>query len=164
MHDSISSQNESESRRRRRLEILVFVFPFIIVAGLLALKVLRPGYYFRIAVREDGPFEYLTAISYLTASVFLFLSWRASRSLGNRFVSFGFLAAGILFFLIFGEEISWGQRILGIETPDSIAEAIDRLLTDRNLADSLGVEGRRRATEVFTWENCKRTMLQALDK
>lgn len=123
MHDNIPGQDDSDSRRRRRLEIIVFVLPFIIVAGLLVLKVARPGYYFRVAIREDGPFEYLTAISYLTASVFLVLSWRASRSLGNRFVSFGFLAAGILFFLIFGEEISWGQRILGVETPDSIAEA-----------------------------------------
>ena len=123
MHGNNSGPDDSSAQGRRRLEILVFVLPFIIVAALLALKFARPGYYFRIAIREDGPFEYLTAISYLTASVFFVLSWRASRFLGNRFVSFGFLAAAVLFFLIFGEEISWGQRILGVATPEGIAEA-----------------------------------------
>ena len=115
--------DSSDPKRGRQLEILVFVLPFLIVAALLTVKFVRPGYYFRLAIREDGLFEYLTAIAFLLASIFFLLSWRASRFLGNRFVSFGFLAASVLLFVMFGEEISWGQRILGFETPAGMAEA-----------------------------------------
>jgi len=115
--------DESDSARARRLRVLLFVLPFIIVAALVTLKLLRPGYYFRFAMREDSIVEYLTALSYLVASFFFLRSWRAAGFLDNRLVSVGFLAAGILFFLIFGEEISWGQRILAVATPEGIAEA-----------------------------------------
>ena len=110
-----------DPKRRRLLEILIFVLPFIIVAGLLAVKFIKPYYYYRFAVREDGLFEYLTAVGFLLASVLCLLSSRASRFLDNHLVSVGFLAAGVLFFLVFGEEISWGQRIIGFETPAGIA-------------------------------------------
>lgn len=38
----------------------------------------------------------------------------------NVFYTF-FLLVGVIFFIIAGEEISWGQRILNIEVPDIIA-------------------------------------------
>jgi len=62
---------------------------------------------------EDQLFEWLTAISFLIGSIvfaFLFLKRR------NLFY---FLFAA-LFFLGFGEEISWGQRVIGFKTPVAI--------------------------------------------
>ena len=109
-------------RLQRNLKICLFLIPFLMVASLLAIKFYRPGVYYRYAMREDGVLEYLSAVSYLLASVFFILSWRRSRSLGNRLVSLGYFAAGMLFFVVSGEEISWGQRILGIATPESISE------------------------------------------
>ena len=47
-------------------------------------------------------------------------------------------------------------------SPEAIAEAIERLLLDKDLSKRLGKHGLRRSREVFTWENCKKTMLDAL--
>ncbi len=75
--------------------------------------------------KEDGVFESLTAIYFLLASMIFFVLFMKSKS-GNslRIINtnknvFYF----ILFFLClfaFGEEISWGQRILNLETPEFI--------------------------------------------
>lgn len=61
--------------------------------------------------REDGLFENLTAIFFFTAAIFFLRTYLKSRNIYF-----------LLFFLIFlfgaGEEISWGQRIFHIHTPD----------------------------------------------
>lgn len=75
--------------------------------------------------KEDGFFEYMTAISFFFSSVFFFMKYLKSKS-GNNFFLFRtkknivfLILAGILFFGA-GEEISWGQRILKIKTPEII--------------------------------------------
>jgi hypothetical protein len=68
--------------------------------------------------REDGLVESAQAILLILASI---LSARVAfgvRAMAPRAVMHGLIA--LLFFLMFGEEISWGQRILGIETPESL--------------------------------------------
>jgi hypothetical protein len=67
---------------------------------------------------EDGAVDYLTALLYLAgAAVFAVL---VIRGPGGRFWFAGF---ALMFFLIAGEEISWGQRIFGIGTPESLESA-----------------------------------------
>ena len=73
--------------------------------------------------REDGLFEDLTAVAFFLASlVFLYLFLR--RREGNDLLvvktrrNVFFLFLSLLFFLGAGEEISWGQRIIGWDTPD----------------------------------------------
>ena len=68
--------------------------------------------------REDGPVEYLTALLYLGAAVCF--AWLLLRNRSGRLWS-ALLALG--FFLIAGEEISWGQRIFGIGTPEALKES-----------------------------------------
>ena len=65
--------------------------------------------------QEDGVFEYLTAFFFLGTS--LFFVWQ----LRQKFNLF-YLALALLFFMGFGEEISWGQRIFGFGTPESLAK------------------------------------------
>jgi hypothetical protein len=78
--------------------------------------------------QEDGIFETYGALFFLAASVFFFVSFINSKHGASSFL-FGlqrnvfFLALALLFFLAFGEEISWGQRIFGLETPDVLQEA-----------------------------------------
>jgi hypothetical protein len=79
--------------------------------------------------QEDGVFEYLTALLFLGASVGFFLLFANPRyfqrkedqalysTYGRRYV---FLILGLMFFFGFGEEISWGQRILGFATPEKL--------------------------------------------
>lgn len=62
---------------------------------------------------EDRFFEWLTAISFLTASIiFCILSFRSP----NIF----YILMALIFFFGFGEEISWGQRIIGFRTPEAV--------------------------------------------
>ena len=76
---------------------------------------------FNVLFTEDSVFEYLTSVLYLLAAViagviavtFSRLDERRSAAL------YGLLMLGLFF--IAGEEVSWGQRLLGIETPASIA-------------------------------------------
>jgi hypothetical protein len=62
---------------------------------------------------EDGFFEYLTAILFLGASIFMLLA-----AIKNR--NWWFIGLFLLLFVGAGEEISWGQRLLGIDTPDNL--------------------------------------------
>jgi len=76
--------------------------------------------------KEDGVVENIGAIFFLTASVLLFAAYFKSTHHGNRFWSFStrrnifYLLLGLLLFVCFGEEISWGQRIIGWDTPEAI--------------------------------------------
>lgn len=78
---------------------------------------------------EDALFEILGALGFLTAScLFAAVYIKSKDSLPpgeaspklKRNAFFLFLA--VIFFIGFGEEISWGQRILGWETPSSLNE------------------------------------------
>ena len=74
-----------------------------------------------LIIREDGVIEYLTASFLLFASIklfFLFLKIYKKYSVFN----FGLLSYSLVLFFGFGEEISWGQRIFGIQSPSFFSE------------------------------------------
>jgi hypothetical protein len=62
---------------------------------------------------EDGFFEYLTAILFFLASILML-------ALAVQKRNWWFAGLFILLFVGAGEEISWGQRLLGIETPEEL--------------------------------------------
>jgi hypothetical protein len=62
---------------------------------------------------EDHFFEWLTCIFFLAASAVIFSTYFKRKNLF-------FLILGIVFLIGAGEEISWGQRIFGIETPETM--------------------------------------------
>lgn len=63
---------------------------------------------------EDGIFENVTAVCFIAASLYFVAAFFESR---NRC----FLLLALVFFVGCGEEISWGQRIVGFKTPESLA-------------------------------------------
>ncbi len=75
-------------------------------------------------VTEDGLYETWGAAACLAASGLLAARWLVGRNAGQPW-SQGWatlaLAAGMA--LMFAEEISWGQRVLGLATPDWIRRA-----------------------------------------
>lgn len=72
-------------------------------------------------VREDGALECLTALALFSAAVLCWKRcWTLKGSHTARFVWCTAIYGAVLFFGM-GEEISWGQRILGIETPEFLA-------------------------------------------
>jgi hypothetical protein len=73
---------------------------------------------------EDGPIETLSAAFYLVSSLgFLVAAFRSDflRGRPEWWIRGMTLAWALLMFAFFGEEISWGQRILGLRTPEWFA-------------------------------------------
>jgi hypothetical protein len=78
-----------------------------------------------VLVEEDGWFEWLGAIGLFAGSaLFLagfFVARRAAAASGaRRLLPWTLLALSVVLFVGGGEEISWGQRILGWGTPEGI--------------------------------------------
>ena len=73
---------------------------------------------------EDNIIENLSAVLLLFCSCFFLISFfhaRKSPLKIHHWLSYGLLMLSIVFFLIAGEEISWGQRIFDLATPDYLS-------------------------------------------
>lgn len=76
---------------------------------------------------EDHYFEDVGAISlFVTSLLFFYGFWVARKSLDKGWASLikqlVYLGLALLFFFGAGEEISWGQRIFGFQTPQSLSQ------------------------------------------
>jgi len=75
--------------------------------------------------QEDSIFEYLTFASYLAAAGFFLTTitrvWKLSIPKQRGITIAIFIIVALICVFIAGEEISWGQRIIGWNTPDLIA-------------------------------------------
>jgi hypothetical protein len=77
---------------------------------------------FRVVVREDGWVEYLTTLFLFLGAVILgFNAIQAVRRKDKKQILF-FTLAALMFIFGAGEEISWGQRIFGLETGEYFME------------------------------------------
>ena len=117
-----------------RVRLCWFLVATALGVGIFALYVghplLAPGGGLRFLYREDGPLEYMTVLFALISSVFLIVCAVGAQqrmretSRWNLFVGrllvVGLALACILFAM---EEISWGQRIFGWETPEFMQES-----------------------------------------
>ena len=76
-------------------------------------------------IREEHPIELLGAISLLAAGVICLVLWRrvAGEPAGPPLRRLSLLVLALLFVFATGEEVSWGQRIFGIGTPDALSES-----------------------------------------
>jgi hypothetical protein len=86
------------------------------------MALLLDGKTFVFFVAEDHFFEYLSAFAFLGAGVFFLLAFRRSRLPDHRFDNppikrLAYVVLAVVFVIGAGEEISWGQRVLGYETP-----------------------------------------------
>ena len=128
------------------IEKLVLVLVLLIVLAGLGL------YYsdvsaFEDFVREDHLVEWLTVIGLLSASAvsfYRFFTLFKKRKAWFLLVNF---LLGILLFVAAGEEISWGQRILGIESSEYFKE--NNLQGETNL-HNLEINGVKINKLVFT--------------
>ena len=79
--------------------------------------------------REDGPVEWIGFTSLLTASILAFVAAWHQRPAHHPAMAASVLGAVLLFGA--GEEISWGQRIFEVDTPE--------VLVDGNAQDELNL-------------------------
>ncbi len=78
-------------------------------------------------IPEDHYFELVGACSFLATSLLFFYGFQLARKrLDNHWDSlvkkFLYLGLALVFLFGAGEEISWGQRILGFETPEPLSQ------------------------------------------
>jgi hypothetical protein len=103
---------------KNKLYLYIFLFCVVTFSSIVFLDEKT----FLFLVQEDGPFESAGALCFLGSAVMFFmLYWNEKRfadSGDRQFFSskskrVWFLLLALLFFVLMGEEISWGQRIFG---------------------------------------------------
>lgn len=114
---------------------------FIAVGGVILAEIGKS--IFKWVAQEDGITEYLQVAFYLASLLMALLVTRRQWRSSNRVIAvlYGIFSLG-LFFLT-GEEISWGQRLFGWETPSEIAAINEQAET--NLHNLQGM------TDLFKW-------------
>ena len=115
----------------------IFFFPIIFLIIILLDKLIfgPTNIAYVSFIREDGPIEYSTSFIY-------FILFFVSILFGNLFLKtkrniqgFIFYAFSVVFIFIALEEISWGQRLFGFETPDFLSSNLQDEFTIHNLPD-----------------------------
>jgi hypothetical protein len=98
----------------------LFVLPFVGVIAIVLARAHKP--LFRFLTDEDSLLEWAQFAGFAAASIFaLVCAWRF-RKTGRPLLALVYLAFGLGCFFIAGEEIAWGQRIFGFETPEGLEE------------------------------------------
>lgn len=101
------------------------------------MPVLLPDDLANILLDEDSIIEYWGALSFFLASILFLVLFFQSKE-GNDFIFFrtprnlAFLFLALLLFFGAGEEISWGQRIIGFETPEAFSNNVQGEFTIHN--------------------------------
>ena len=80
----------------------------------------NPELFIEKYVPEDGIIEYTTAFLLLACSILLIKRFVHFKSKKQTVWKLAMIVFAIMLFFGFGEEISWGQRIFGFETPGSL--------------------------------------------
>lgn len=98
---------------------ILFALPLVGTVVLAAATLHHPLYVFVVA--EDSVLEWLQVLGFALGAVLSFAVARRYQQSGDGVaVLFFLLAAGCVF--LAGEEISWGQRLFGFGTPESLRD------------------------------------------
>jgi hypothetical protein len=126
----------------RSVILVILAVPFVLPAiTIVAALVSRPT--FDVLVGEDMPGEWMQEIAWVLAFVLgVVVTARLAKS-GDRTLTALYVVFVIGLFFIVGEEISWGQRLFGIETPEFLEESNRQ--RELNLHNIFGVQ------TVFSW-------------
>ncbi|MBN2667521.1 MAG: hypothetical protein JXR67_13495 [Bacteroidales bacterium] len=102
----------------RGIEVLVSTALILIISYALYLRYLPDEEAFQQLVREDGFVEYTTVFFLFLSSLVCIYRAFLYRASGKYIGVLIWALLAFLFFFAAGDEISWGQRIFGIESSD----------------------------------------------
>ncbi len=94
---------------------IMFAIGLILVATVI-LGLADPLFFTLVFAAEDGPVEYGTALFLLIASGVLAVNAASLWRGGRRGAALLTAIYALMFFMAAGEEVSWGQRIIGWES------------------------------------------------
>jgi hypothetical protein len=101
------------------IAFVLVALPFVVAAwGLVAGLTDHWGWY----ALEDGPAENLKVVILLGATVVAAMVAHKSSAAGDRLIAALYGVLAVALFFVAGEEISWGQRLLGFHTPAEFAQ------------------------------------------
>lgn len=104
------------------IKVLIFLFPLFCVAVLYIIFIKKEGFFARL-IAEDSIFETIQFHLYFFSAIFSFFVFKyLKKREEKKWKVYAFLLLSLAFCFIAFEEISWGQRILGLNTPEWIAE------------------------------------------
>jgi len=110
-------------RLNTKIKLGIFFLPFFFISILILLRIFLgvDSSEYREILREDGPIEYATTIFLFCSAVFSGLITSFFHRTKQKLFSLIYLVVtlGLVFFAF--EEISWGQRIFDLETPDLLS-------------------------------------------
>jgi len=109
----------------------IFYIPIVAIFLVIVIKILygNDDELFEIA-REDSPVEYATAIVFFISFIFSLAIAKFFKK--RKILGLFFILAGLFLFIAL-EEISWGQRIFNIETPDLFSKNYQGEINIHNL-------------------------------
>jgi hypothetical protein len=109
--------------------------PFVAVALILGFKAVFGAEHplYLMATREDSLVEWLTFFAYAVAGIVAVGSSGRFFATGRALEGTLYLGLAFALFGVAGEEISWGQRVFGIATPEAFADNLQGELTLHNL-------------------------------
>jgi hypothetical protein len=87
-----------------------------VLAATVILSLANPDFFTLVFAAEDGPVEYGTALFLLIASGVMARHAASLWRKGRRGAALLTAVYGLMFFMASGEEVSWGQRIIGWES------------------------------------------------
>jgi hypothetical protein len=97
---------------------VIALLPIIVAAAVLMSYASRPLY--RFVTHEDGPIEWAQFICYAAVCMFsIGIAYKRFKA-GHPWQALMFAGFAFANFFIAGEEIAWGQRIFGLQTPDDL--------------------------------------------
>lgn len=132
LHDRAGTQTPSAAPLDRETEPFLSTRAWVILTACLSiyfvasyLTMLLPDQTHRWLIHEDHLIEGPGSLGLLAGSIFAFLIFRRTRDPRHaqawpRLRRIVMAGLAVLFFLAFGEENDWGQRIIGFGTPEDV--------------------------------------------
>lgn len=100
--------------------IVICAIPFVIaLTGVITALIGKDTY--KWFTQEDGFAETMQVVFYTLSFVLSLIIARRQWQAGDKVIALLYSGLGLALFFLIGEELNWGQRILGWGTPESFA-------------------------------------------
>ncbi len=103
------------------LPVVYYLLFLLILVGYWFIYTVNPAVHATWLRGEDHLIEWLTFISFFMAFVFMAFVLQFHRKMNTWEIAY-FSGITLFCFICAGEEISWAQRVIGFETPESMLE------------------------------------------
>jgi hypothetical protein len=95
---------------------LIYFLPIFLFLAFFALKWFRMDWY-GFLIQEDGIVEWMQFVFFVLSSLLFFVAF-LTKIKTNKLFGIIYLLLSLGFLFISAEEISWGQRVFNVETPE----------------------------------------------